>query len=389
MRHARAHHSRAHYTEAADLRLRRCDRSADELVGLSLVHEHRPHQVARHRACEQPAELLRLDPKAGVDRHLCAFVNGGEDRKRRWVVPHRGTRDQRRAGREGLRRRRRAHPGAARHAKPLAIPRLDCFRRTQQPAACAIDDLRGGRGLVHHPLTERVGGPDLLAFGDQTQRLRDTDQPRQPLRATGAGEQADLHLREADAGLRLVGKNPVVTGERQLEAGAECHAVDRRRERFTAGLEPPEDPVQVRTELRRLRRRDAALEHRRHVLDIRAGHEARLPGGDDHTAHGRIRGQLVDAGFELAQETRGHDVHRAIDDIDQEHRNAVAVDGLADVLCHVPVCLAMPARHTRSMIVVVPIPAPTHRVTSAVARLRRSSSSSTVPRIIAPVAPSG
>jgi hypothetical protein len=58
---------------------------------------------------------------------------------------------------------------------------------------------------VHHPLTERVGGRDLRAFGDQTQRLRDTDQPRQPLRATGAREQTDLHLREADAGLRLVG----------------------------------------------------------------------------------------------------------------------------------------------------------------------------------------
>src|SRR5882724_11543637 len=46
-------------------------------------------------------------------------------------------------------------------------------------------------------------------------------------------------------------------------------------------------------------------------------------------------------------------------------------------------------RHTRSMIVAVPIPTPMHNVTSAVERLRRSSSSSTVPRIIAPVAPSG
>ena len=41
------------------------------------------------------------------------------------------------------------------------------------------------------------------------------------------------------------------------------------------------------------------------------------------------------------------------------------------------------------MIVAVPMPAPTHSVTSAVASPRRSNSSSTVPRIIAPVAPSG
>jgi len=45
--------------------------------------------------------------------------------------------------------------------------------------------------------------------------------------------------------------------------------------------------------------------------------------------------------------------------------------------------------HTRSMMVAVPMPPPMHSVTSAVDLLVRSSSSSTVPRIIAPVAPSG
>src|SRR3954471_24465740 len=46
-------------------------------------------------------------------------------------------------------------------------------------------------------------------------------------------------------------------------------------------------------------------------------------------------------------------------------------------------------RRTRSMIVAVPMPTPMHNVTSAVDRSRRSSSSNTVPRIMAPVAPSG
>src|SRR5262249_5083279 len=45
--------------------------------------------------------------------------------------------------------------------------------------------------------------------------------------------------------------------------------------------------------------------------------------------------------------------------------------------------------HTRSMMVAVPMPAPMHSVTSAVSRLLRSSSSIAVPRIMAPVAPSG
>src|SRR4029450_4945725 len=47
------------------------------------------------------------------------------------------------------------------------------------------------------------------------------------------------------------------------------------------------------------------------------------------------------------------------------------------------------ARHTRSMMVAVPIPAPMQSVTRAVCAPVRSSSSSTVPRIMAPVAPSG
>src|SRR5262245_32160819 len=45
--------------------------------------------------------------------------------------------------------------------------------------------------------------------------------------------------------------------------------------------------------------------------------------------------------------------------------------------------------YTLSMMVAVPMPAPMHSVTSAVPRSRRSSSSITVPRIMAPVAPSG
>ena len=44
---------------------------------------------------------------------------------------------------------------------------------------------------------------------------------------------------------------------------------------------------------------------------------------------------------------------------------------------------------TLSIMVAVPMPPPTHRLTSAVLRSRRSSSSRTVPRIIVPVAPNG
>ena len=66
--------------------------------------------------------------------------------------------------------------------------------------------------------------------------------------------------------------------------------------------------------------------------------------------------------------------------VEPQHGDAVAGDVQVEGLGH---------RHTRSMIVAVPMPPPVHMVTSPVVRSRRSSSSSTVPMSIAPVAPIG
>ena len=76
--------------------------------------------------------------------------------------------------------------------------------------------------------------------------------------------------------------------------------------------------------------------------------------------------------------------------------SAVAVDGNHPV-CNPVCCSLIPSvalsgvvgRQTPSMIVAVPIPAPMHRVTSALPRPRRSISSRAVPNTMAPVAPSG
>src|SRR5690606_3245613 len=62
-------------------------------------------------------------------------------------------------------------------------------------------------------------------------------------------------------------------------------------------------------------------------------------------------------------------------DVDEDERRLSRIEG------HRP--------QTLSMMVAVPMPAPMQSVTSAVLRSRRSSSSSTVPKIMAPVAPNG
>src|SRR5215217_1691707 len=106
------------------------------------------------------------------------------------------------------------------------------------------------------------------------------------------------------------------------------------------------------------RRRGTRLELRQVHAELREAHSIAERGLVASRTRGLERGRIIwraDPSFELA-------------DVDLRHRTA---------------------SYTRSIIVAVPIPAPMHSVTSAVLRLRRSSSSSTVPKIIAPVAPSG
>ena len=100
-------------------------------------------------------------------------------------------------------------------------------------------------------------------------------QPRDALRAAAAGEEADLDLGQADARLVAVGDDPIVAGERQLEAAAHADAVDRRRDRLAAGLEPPVDQVQL------LRRFDEGAHRRLLALGLGAAGEF-VAGGLEH-----------------------------------------------------------------------------------------------------------
>ena len=113
---------------------------------------------------------------------------------------------------------------------------------TQAFARC--DDLGRRRDLVDEAHLLGCGGLQLLALEQHLQRVRRRHEPRDPLRAAAAGEEADLDLRQADPRLVAVGGDAVVAGERQLEAAAHADAVDRDGDRLAAGLEPPVDDVQ-------------------------------------------------------------------------------------------------------------------------------------------------
>ena len=109
--------------------------------------------------------------------------------------------------------------------------------------------------------------------------------------------------------------------------------------------------------------------------------------GDDRALDRGVARDPVDDLPDLGNDFGVDDVHRAAGHVPGDERNAVGV-GLETKVGEVHG--KSPSRdQTRSMIVAVPMPPPMQRVMSAVLLPVRSSSSSAVPRIIAPVAPSG
>ncbi len=59
-----------------------------------------------------------------------------------------------------------------------------------------------------------------------------------PLAAAGTRDEAELHLGKPELSLGMVGGNPIVAGERQLESAAETGTVDGGDDRLVGGLDP-------------------------------------------------------------------------------------------------------------------------------------------------------
>ena len=84
----------------------------------------------------------------------------------------------------------------------------------------------GGTSSSTRPRRSALAPALALAREDHVERRAQADEPGQPLAATGAGNETELHLGETELGLRVVGGDAVVTGERELETGSEAGAVD-------------------------------------------------------------------------------------------------------------------------------------------------------------------
>jgi hypothetical protein len=159
----------------------------------------------------------------------------------------------------------------------------------EQPAVAFLDASRnGGNGggldvpLGHHRIdqAERLGASSAHVAPGQHHghRFERVDEPRQAHRAAEAGMQAEHDLGQAEP--RLLDRDAIVAGERDLEPAAEAIAVDDG----DGGRAEVIEPVDHRVRLRQARLDRGDVGHAAELVDVGAGDEARRLGGAQHHA---------------------------------------------------------------------------------------------------------
>ena len=135
---------------------------------------------------------------------------------------------------------------------------------------------------------------DGVARPQQLQRLRRAHQPGQPVGAAGAGREPDL-----DVGLGETGGGPgeaQVHRQREIEAGTDGGAVDRRDHRLVRVGEGERDAVDMLADQRPLLRRRALQPLPHQLLDVAAAAEGLAGSGHHHHVHVRAHAAVGERG---------------------------------------------------------------------------------------------
>ncbi len=119
---------------------------------------------------------------------------------------------------------------ASRPAGRAAAARAGACRSASSRARCRATWSRSGAGTTSStsPSLQRLAGLHRPRGADHVERRLHPHQPRQPLGAAGAGDDAELRLRQAEPGARVVGGDAPGAGDRPLQPAAQADAVDGR-----------------------------------------------------------------------------------------------------------------------------------------------------------------
>ena len=304
-------------------------------------------------------QVLGLDAQALVDRQQRAFVQAALDGQRRRQVLVRVGQHHRccRRRRPAPRAIERIAPG---EAEALLVPGLHRLRATSsQRRAVAISSA----GAARAPGRPSAPWPARHAcLPSARHRGLQADQPRQALRAAGAGQQTHLHLGQADhRGRRRVGQHrwwqasasskpppiavPLIAATNGLAAGLEP--------RYTRDSEPY-------FEQHRQRIVGGVVEVGLHRHQVGAGDEGLLP---EVTMAPLMAASPATRSMprQAVDERLVDHVHRLAGIVDRQQRDAVGIDLAADQSCAFVVVAS-----DRSITIAEPMPAATHRLTRAV-----------------------
>ena len=268
-----------------------------------VLHEEDGDQVAQDRRADELADGLLLGLEALFERQVAALADGLERGERRGYCPFvfdltspSATAKaniisswSRPSGWRSCSRRVFHSPVSWRYSI-RRVPFLD-----QPIRRDGVEDQPDRRGLL---------GRDRLAGGDHLDGRIQADQPRQPLGAAPAGDQADLDLGQTDLRVRRCRGEAVVHRQDQLGPAAQAIAVDQGDGRERQLAEAVENLVAGSQGPGRLLGRDVG--QRGQVVQVGAGDELpRLAAPEQQAAQvGPLR-ELTDQPRQLAEDAPG------------------------------------------------------------------------------------
>src|SRR5262245_39684661 len=92
--------------------------------------------------------------------------------------------------------------------------------------------------LVHHSEAEATRGGNGFSGQDDIERGPHSDEPGKTLTSSRRGNDSELHLRQPDDRLGVIGSNAVGTRQRGLEPASKTGAVNRSYDWFGQRFQP-------------------------------------------------------------------------------------------------------------------------------------------------------
>src|SRR5690606_19064586 len=221
---------------------------------------------------------------------------------------------------------------------------------------------------------QRLRRAFVLAREDHLERRTGTDEPWQAIRSTRTGNQAELHLGQAELGLGMIRCNPVVGGQCQFESAAETRAVNRGDNRLGAVGDLLHQQLTVARQSRRVVGRAEPDE----FLDVGTCDErVGLARTQHHRLHDLVAQQPLEQFLELPTHVGGDLVDRLVGQVERDDGDATADLG------------GERAHGTRSSTIANPIPPWAQIEINPNSTSRRTISLASVVTIRAPVAANG